>query len=313
MWQGRRKFDLFAERDETIHAAQRRLVARPYSLESVKDLEPYIDDAIKVFFKHMDEMRDHPIDLGNWIQLFAFGKLHWLCLPHFRPRLTVTDVIGEVTFSKRFGFMDQGSDDGSFLQIHDALRCAAWVGQVPWVYWLHEYLTPLIGNHLAVAARHGSLRNFAVREIASRKDRGSDHDDLVSKLSAIHEKNPKEFDEAGMTSMATSNIFAGSDTTAVSARAVVYYLLKNPEYKMRLIQEIDERHRGEKLSDPVKYDEANSMPYLQAVIYEALRIHPAVGMSLPRVVPEGGLMVEGHFIPAGVSLFKRYCERAHHD
>ena len=37
--QEHRKFDLFAERDENIHSAQRRLVSRIYSIVAVKDLE----------------------------------------------------------------------------------------------------------------------------------------------------------------------------------------------------------------------------------------------------------------------------------
>lgn len=41
------------------------------------------------------------------------------------------------------------------------------------------------------------------------------------------------------------------------------------------------------------------MPYLQAVIYEGLRIHPVVGMTLPRVVPASGADISGHFLPRG--------------
>jgi cytochrome P450 len=102
--------------------------------------------------------------------------------------------------------------------------------------------------------------------------------------------------------MATSNIFAGSDTTAISTRAIIYYLLKNPATLDRLREEIDEKKRQGALSDLVKLKEADGMPYLQAVMYEALRLHPAVGMSLPRVVPEGGCEIGGTFLPAGVIL-----------
>lgn len=102
--------------------------------------------------------------------------------------------------------------------------------------------------------------------------------------------------------MATSNIFAGSDTTAISTPAIIYYLLKNPQYKQRLVEEIDNMRKQGKLSDPVTLQEAESMPYLQAVMYEALRCHPAVGMSLPRVVPPGGVVIDGTHLPANVSL-----------
>lgn len=45
--------------------------------------------------------------------------------------LTGLDVIGEVSFSRRFGFMEAAKDDGTFQQIEGALRSAAWIGQVP--------------------------------------------------------------------------------------------------------------------------------------------------------------------------------------
>ncbi len=74
VWQGHRKFDLFPERDERIHGAQRRLVSRPYSMEALRDLELYVDDALKVFFERMEDIRGASIDMGKWVQLFAFGQ-----------------------------------------------------------------------------------------------------------------------------------------------------------------------------------------------------------------------------------------------
>jgi cytochrome P450 len=208
-------------------------------------------------------------------------------------------VIGEITFSKSFGFMEAQADDGSFSQIEGALKSASWIGQVPWLFWLHDRLMPIIGNHLALNNRHGSLRTLAAKEISARMDRGSDRKDILSKLHAA-QKDKAELDDNAVISMATSNVFAGSDTTAISTRAIIYYLLKNPQYKQRLIEEIDDFRRQGKLSDPVKLSEADSMPYLQAVMYEALRCHPAVGMSLPRVTPAGGATIADAFIPAGV-------------
>lgn len=170
---------------------------------------------------------------------------------------------------------------------------------------------PYIGNHLGIAARHGTLRAFAAREVSARKERidsrsGGDDDisnkDILSKLFATQKDKPLEMNENAVTSMATSNIFAGSDTTAISTRAIIYYLLKNPEAKRKLVEEVDAARKEGRLSDPVKLAEADAMPYLQAVMYEALRLHPAVGMSLPRVVPEGGFEVDGKYIPAGTII-----------
>lgn len=302
VWQGRRVFDLFAERDESVHSKDRRLVSRVYSMESLKDLEPYVEDAIRVFRQRMDEQAGRVVDLGNWVQLFAFGMAPVGFGSQGLGLTRLADVIGEITFSKRFGFLDVGSDDGSFAAITDALRSASWIGQYPFVYWLHDWLAPYIGNKLGITARNGSLRQFAIREITARKDRGSDHKDILSKLFAVQKEKPSEFNDNAVTSMASSNIFAGSDTTAISTRAIIYYLLKNPAAKQRLISEIDSLNQSGKFADSVTLGQANAMPYLQAVMYEALRMHPAVGLTLPRVVPTGGAEIAGHYFPAGVVI-----------
>ncbi|KAM0717345.1 hypothetical protein Q7P37_007197 [Cladosporium fusiforme] len=285
VWQGHRKFDLFAERDEKIHASQRRLVSRAYSMEALRDLEPHVNTAIEIFLSKMSSLKNSPVDMGKWTQLFAF------------------DVIGELTFSKSFGFMQAGTDDGSFAQIETALKSAAWIGQVPWLYWLHDALSPYIGSHLGIAARHGSLRTTASNEITARQTRGSDRNDILSSLMTAQKIHPNTFDSQALTSMATSNIFAGSDTTAISTRAIIYHLLKNPSSKAKLLAELDAaRKKARSPPPPASLAEADRLPYLQAVMHEALRLHPAVGMSLPRVSPHTGATVAGRFIPAGTTV-----------
>lgn len=198
--------------------------------------------------------------------------------------------------------MDAGKDDGSFEQIEGALRSAAWIGQIPALYWIHDFLSPVIGSHLGITARHGGLRNFAAKEIESRKSRGSDHQDILDKLFAVQKEKPDEMTDVNVLSMAASNIFAGSDTTAISIRAVIYYLLKNPKCKRKLVEELDTQKREGKLTELITLEQTKHMPYLQACLYEGLRCHPAVGMSLPRVAPPGGINIDGRYIPEGVCI-----------
>ena len=151
VFQGHRRFDLFAERDDGVHAGQRRFVSGVYSMASLRDLESHVDDAVEVFMARMREREGRGVDMGKWAQLFTF------------------DIVGELTFSKRLGFMDSGEDDGSMAAIKNALWSGAWIGQVPALYWVHDFLTPVFGNHLGITARHGSLRQFALRSVENQR------------------------------------------------------------------------------------------------------------------------------------------------
>jgi cytochrome P450 len=56
-----------------------------------------------------------------------------------------------------------------------------------------------------------------------------------------------------------------------------------------------------------QYDEIDAasttpLPYLKAVIQEAMRIFPPLPFALPRVVPTEGSTVDNHFLPGGVSI-----------
>ena len=100
-----------------------------------------------------------------------------------------------------------------------------------------------------------------------------------------------------------SNLAAGTDTTAITISACLYYLYHDPRVLKKLRDEIDQATREGTASDPITFHEAQNLGYLQCVIAETLRIHPAVGYILPREVPAGGMELGGRFFPAGVSLF----------
>ncbi|KAK5553515.1 hypothetical protein LTR46_008490 [Exophiala xenobiotica] len=284
--QGERKFDLFAERDIIVHRNHRRLVNNAYATSSLMELEPYMDSAIAYFMTTLHHVQGQRIDFGLWLQLFAF------------------DVIGEVTFSQRFGLMDAGRESEALKQIKKVLRSTSWVGQVPYVYKLHQLLRPIIGNRLALTARNGSLRQFAMDQVQSRILRGSDHRDMLGRFVEINKAKPLEFDEAALISMTASNIAAGSDTTAISLRSMIYYLLQSPHCLSKLVTEIDEATATEETSHQtvVTYEQANRMPYLQAVMNEALRIHSIVGHSMQRVVPSEGIQIGAYYIPSGTII-----------
>lgn len=106
-------------------------------------------------------------------------------------------------------------------------------------------------------------------------------------------------------------IVAGSDTTATAIRMILLYVLVTPRVYHRLQAEIDS------IQDQIPPDErvgddilptitpnavAEKLPYLQAVIWEGLRIHPPfVGLPF-KEVPAQGDTINGHFVPGGTRI-----------
>jgi cytochrome P450 len=97
--------------------------------------------------------------------------------------------------------------------------------------------------------------------------------------------------------------FAGSDTTAISFRAIFYYLMKNPDTLKKVHEEIDAACTAGALSAPIKYSETTTkLPYTCAAIKEAMRMYPSVGLSMPRHAPEEGIVLAGVLIPGGYRI-----------
>lgn len=132
---------------------------------------------------------------------------------------------------------------------------------------------------------------------------GPRRDDLLSMFLKAKADHPDFFNDKRVLTMAVSMAFAGSDTTAISLAAVFYYLLKNPYCYRKLMQELDiaveERHLENRPPGVVTWAESQKLPYLDACIKEAFRLHPAVGLPLERIVPSGGVSILGRYIESG--------------
>ena len=101
------------------------------------------------------------------------------------------------------------------------------------------------------------------------------------------------------TAWTTSNVTAGSDTTAILLRTIFYSLMRHPESMRCLLDELDNAARDGKLSQLVTWKESRELPYLDACIKEAARLHPPFALPFERVVPSGGAMICGHHFEAG--------------
>jgi cytochrome P450 len=125
--------------------------------------------------------------------------------------------------------------------------------------------------------------------------------DIVSRWTLVKPDDPLKMDERDMIINVSTNLFAGTDTTATALKSVLYYLCRNLAWMDRVVTEIDDADKQGKISQPVTYKQATTvLPYLCAAIKEAMRLHPSVGLLLERHVPEEGLdLPGGYHLPRG--------------
>ena len=158
----------------------------------------------------------------------------------------------------------------------------------------------------AFMERHGLLKqtstvaNFAQKQMGRRVGRPASKSsggppDLLSRLLTAQSQNPNSMTMNHVLAMTTSLVFAGSDSTASSLSSVFYCLMRNPTAMQKLRAELDSAN----LSELPTWAETNVLPYLSACIKESMRLYPAAGLILERIVPKGGAEIAGQWIPGG--------------
>ena len=96
-------------------------------------------------------------------------------------------------------------------------------------------------------------------------------------------------------------ITAGMETTARTIAVVFYYILKHPDVRKRLEEEL--RSVLPSASSPIPPLSAlEKLPYLTAVINEGHRMANGVVGRLARVAPDEDLVCQGVKIPKGVTM-----------
>ncbi|CEJ56131.1 Putative Cytochrome P450 [Penicillium brasilianum] len=286
---------LFTTTDEDFHAAIKRPVSGAYSMSTLTEFEPFVDKTIQTLFKKLDEFvtGNEVCDIAVWMQYYAF------------------DVIGEMTFSKPLGFLEKGGDvDGIIAAIEHMLDYSGKIGQMPWLDYIF-IKNPL--RQLIQGGSTGAVARFARARLDERlthsksgaeeaRDPTKTHRDFLSRFLEAKKEHPEIVTDNQVFSYTVSNVNAGSDTTAISLRAILYYTLKNPRVMAKLYEELTTADQEGRISLPVSWKQSQEeLPYLDAVIKEALRLHPAVGLLLERIVPTGGLQLPngGPFLPVG--------------
>lgn len=249
-------------------------------------MEDAIDGCGDLLVKRMHEFaRDgKAVDLGTWLQFYgACACQTQECLR--TDSLAAFDVVGELTFNQRLGFLEKGQDvDGMIQAIEGLLTYSANIGQIPEA---HSFLlgNPLLPVLFPSIENFNAIVSFTLKAINGRtkltkngelelKDK-QEGQDMLSKWAAAKTADPLKMSTRDCVVHLSGNVVAGSDTTAIALRAILYFLIKTPGKMKKAQKEIDDATATGKLSNPVKDKETRlHLPYMNAVIKEAMVSSP---------------------------------------
>ncbi|KAF2221148.1 cytochrome P450 [Elsinoe ampelina] len=296
--------NIFGTRDEDIHHARKKALSNGFSLQSVTQMEGYIDGCLTKLIARLDKAAEtnEVVDLKNWLSFF------------------VIDVLGELAFSKSFNMLEKGQQE-ALPPLREHVYLAMLTGQLPSLLpYFGKYLPKLpIPSLQSVIKGRMRLRNLAISCVSQRlANPDPSRRDLLAKL--ISEHTTGTLEELDIQTEAFGFIIAGSHTTATTLTFLFHLLLHHPSTLAALEADLlaptspiaNLASSPSPASAVVPYAQTLPHKYLSSVITETFRFAPVFTMPLMRVVPFPSAIVAGERLPGGIDV--SVCNAVlHHD
>ncbi|KAL1543457.1 unspecific monooxygenase [Salvia divinorum] len=124
--------------------------------------------------------------------------------------------------------------------------------------------------------------------------------DLVEALLDIHQRDEAQLSRDDIRHLLLDLFIAGIDTTSGTVEWAMTELIRNPEKMTKLKNEI-RSFMSENGQQQVQESDIPLLPYLQAVVKEAFRLHPAAPFLLPHKA-SFDVEINGYIVPENAQI-----------
>ena len=261
------------------HGRFRRTYAPAFTEKAVREQEPLILRHVEILIDQLklEALKEAPTNIVNWFEYIAFDIVGDLSYSHSFDCLKQNDNRYQITIV-------QGSMKGFTL---DASLRLLGVEKVKQLYF------PLISAKKQ--EKYYKTLNYWTQQRLAEGERQQGND--LMKYANLRTNK-------GLTLPETENsigdmMIAGSETVASTLAAVFYHLTRSPSAYQDLAKELRGKFNRQ---TEITISAVSDLPFLNAVINEAMRLCPSLPMVMPRIVPEPGAQVCGYWLPAGVGI-----------
>ncbi|KAL5719413.1 5-O-(4-coumaroyl)-D-quinate 3'-monooxygenase [Ranunculus cassubicifolius] len=207
--------------------------------------------------------------------------------------------VTRLAFGKRFVNSDSVMDDQgvefkaintSGLKLGASLSMAE---HIPWLRWIFPLQDEAFDKHFA---RRDRLTRAIMEEHTLASQSGGVKQHFVDALLSLQQQY--DLSDETVIGLLWDMIIAGMDTTAISVEWAMAELIRNPRVQEKAQEEMDRVIGFERVLQETDF---SSLPYLQCIVKEALRLHPPTPLMLPHKA-NTSVKVGGYDIPKGASI-----------
>ncbi|KAE8352502.1 cytochrome P450 [Aspergillus coremiiformis] len=203
------------------------------------------------------------------------------------------DTVSEVVLGKSLGCLERG-------------KPYFWTAQLPRIFYWATVRDQFDGSGIPTVMKW-LLRRLIRKGIRVRSEEAR-MQLIHEQLKASHTRRDimvEVLERAATSGLPESEIaenfsalmLAGFHTTQNALCAVIFFVLTHPESHAKLVRELQSAFTS---AEDITGDVVQRLPYLNAVLTEALRLYPPVPLGGPRVSP--GAYVDGVYLPAGTEV-----------
>ncbi|KIV95977.1 hypothetical protein PV10_03563 [Exophiala mesophila] len=272
------------------HRIRRGAMNPMFSRKMVLELEQVVQDKANKVCK----ITQKGIDAGQPIDL------------HHAFRSVSVDVISDYAFDSSYDLLDKEDIGAYFFRMVRGLGPAFYTfQQIPLAQkialstppWLAPYLSEPLG--CVTGFQQDCAKQAQAVKLKMEQGKLGHRQTIFSTLLSLEDK-PAGYevpDNEMLMQQAYSVLAAAADTTGNAMTVAAYHILKNPSIYQSLVKELQAAFPDP--SSQLEFVELEKLPYLTAVIKEALRLSFGVPGRVPRVTPDPGASFNGYAVPGG--------------
>ncbi|KAI4952799.1 hypothetical protein J4E91_003273 [Alternaria rosae] len=309
-------YSSFTETDKEKHAAKRRWMGPIFSPESLRLNEGKIHAVIERFCETLrDFERESGGEKGNgWSKRWDANEI---------ATYIGFDMMGAVVFGSDFQTVQKESNRSLANSILPASKLMYWISYLPPAFLVRPLLRTGLFEELGgkPVADNNHLIDYGAAqvqlqqtEVETEKSSNVERIDFLSRLVRTGDKKTGWYPcAADLGSESLNLILAGADPFSGVFAAAIFYLVHNSGALSKATKEI--RSTFTSASEIMNGPVLGGCTYLNATIEETLRRAAPVPSHLPRVVLDGGMVIDGIHVPAettvGVPMYALHNNPAH--